>query len=499
MPSGRVHPVFETVHRLREAYLRLGFEEVMNPVIVEERDIYRQFGKEALVVLDRCFYLAGLPHPNIGISDEKIAEMRDILEKDLTEDDVEIVRRIFHAYKKGEVEGDDLVYEIASKINVPDYRVVSMLDTVFPEFKELKPEPTRETLRSHMTSGWFITLRSLIEKHPLPINLFSVDRCFRREQREDATRLKTYFSASCVMLDEEVTIDDGKMISEALLRQFGFSDFRFRLDEKRSKYYIPDTQIEVFAHHPELLGSSTKYADGWVEIATFGIYSPIALANYDIPYTVMNLGLGVERLAMILYGATDLRELTFPQFYADIKLSDFDIARMIRVRSVPLSREGEKLVDAIVGVCIDKGNEESPCEYPAWEGNFFGKTKTVKVVVVEPEENTRLCGPAFMNEIIVHDGNIYGIPRIDRWKKIFDEGVSTGIRFIDAFAAQAAAQIEQATLAGEEECEVRIRIVKTHGDINIEIDPVAMNFLTGRKKKIDLRGPVFTTVRSWVL
>ena len=100
--SGKVHPVFETVERLREAYLRLGFEEAMNPLIVEERDVYRQFGKEALAVLDRCFYLAGLPHPNIGISDERIASMRDILEKDLTEDDVEIVREIFHAYKKGE-------------------------------------------------------------------------------------------------------------------------------------------------------------------------------------------------------------------------------------------------------------------------------------------------------------------------------------------------------------------------------------------------------------
>ncbi|VUT27598.1 MAG: O-phosphoserine--tRNA(Cys) ligase [Candidatus Syntrophoarchaeum sp. GoM_oil] len=496
--SGRVHPVFETVERLREAYLRLGFEEAMNPLIVEERDVYRQFGKEALAVLDRCFYLAGLPHPNIGISDERIASMRDILEKDLTEDDVEIVREIFHAYKKGKVEGDDLVYEISSKIDVPDYRVVSMLDTVFPEFKELIPEPTRDTLRSHMTSGWFITLKNLIGKHPLPINLFSVDRCFRREQREDATRLKTYFSASCVMVEDVITIDDGKTISEALLRQFGFKDFRFRLDEKRSKYYIPDTQIEVFAYHPKLLGSSTKYADGWIEIATFGVYSPSALSNYDIPYTVMNLGLGVERLAMILYDATDLRELTFPQFYTDLELSDLEIARTIRVKSIPSSREGEELARAIVKVCMENGGEQSPCEYSAWEGNFFGEAKTVKVDVIEPEENTRLCGPAFMNEIVVNDGNIYGIPRIDKWKKIFDEGVNTGIRFIDAFAAEAAADIERSAIKGEG-FEARIRIVKTHGDINIEIDPVTMNFVTGRNKKIDLRGPVFTTVRSEIL
>ncbi|RJS72438.1 MAG: O-phosphoserine--tRNA ligase, partial [Candidatus Syntrophoarchaeum sp. WYZ-LMO15] len=139
-----------------------------------------------------------------------------------------------------------------------------------------------------------------------------------------------------------------------------------------------------------------------------------------------------------------------------------------------------------------------PCEFFAWEGSFFGETKPVRVFVVEPEENTRLCGPAYLNEIVVHKGNILGIPRTDRWRKVFDEGVSTGIRFIDAFAAAAAARIERAAMRGEG-CEVRIRIVKTHGDINIEIDPVAMNYITGKKNKIDLRGPVFTTVVSRVV
>ena len=95
--------------------------------------------------------------------------------------------------------------------------------------------------------------------------------------------------------------------------QFGFEGFRFQPDEKRSKYYVPGTQIEVYAYHPGLIGSGTKYESGWVEIATFGVYSPTALAQYDIPYPVMNLGLGVERLAMILNNSRDLRALSYPQ------------------------------------------------------------------------------------------------------------------------------------------------------------------------------------------
>ncbi len=42
------HPVFATINRLRETYLSLGFDEMENPVIIEEKDIYRQFGPEAM-------------------------------------------------------------------------------------------------------------------------------------------------------------------------------------------------------------------------------------------------------------------------------------------------------------------------------------------------------------------------------------------------------------------------------------------------------------------
>jgi O-phosphoseryl-tRNA synthetase len=49
------HPVYETIHRLRETYLSLGFDEFANPIIVEEQVVYRQFGPEASAVLDRVF------------------------------------------------------------------------------------------------------------------------------------------------------------------------------------------------------------------------------------------------------------------------------------------------------------------------------------------------------------------------------------------------------------------------------------------------------------
>ena len=256
---GKPHPLFETIERLRQAYLRLGFEEVVNPVFIEDKEVKRQFGPEALAVLDRCYYLAGLPRPDVGLSDEKIEKLKKL---GISIENREALQKVLHEYKKGKFGGDDLIYKISEVLNIDDALATKVIDRVFPEFKKLAPEASSLTLRSHMTSGWFLTLQALVKRKPLPIKLFSIDRCFRREQREDETHLKTHHSASCVLVKEDVTVEDGKAVAEGLLSQFGFTDFKFKLDEKRSKYYAPDTQTEVYAYNEKT---------GWVEVATFGI------------------------------------------------------------------------------------------------------------------------------------------------------------------------------------------------------------------------------------
>ncbi len=490
---GEEHPLFKTIFELRKAYLSLGFKEVVNPLIVEDVHVRKQFGKEALAVLDRCFYLATLPRPDVGLSKDRVEKIERIIGRSVGSDEVKTLQKTFHSFKKGKIDGDDLSYEIAKALKVDDATAVKILDEVFPEFKELKPEATTLTLRSHMTTGWFITLSKIADKLPLPIKLFSIDRCFRREQGEDATRLYTYFSASCVVVDEDVSVDEGKAIAEALLRQFGFKKFKFKLDEKRSKYYIPGTQTEVFAFHPKLVGSNTKYSDGWIEIATFGIYSPTALCQYDIEYPVLNLGLGVERLAMVLYGYSDVREMVYPQLYGRIELSDLDIARAIKVREVP-SSVGLKIANAIIETADRYANENSPCEFLAWEGQIFGKN--VRVYVVEREEGTKLCGPAYANEIVVYNGSIYGIPRNENWREYFENGVSTGIRYIDSFAYLASSVIERAVAESREEVEVRVRVVEGLSDINLFLHDNVRRYIASTGGKIDVRGPMFVTVRA---
>ena len=481
--SARRHPIAETTARLREAYLSIGFDEARVPLFIDEKDVYRQFGPEASAVLDRVFYLGGLPRPNVGIGKERISQIEDILGKSLGEEGEERLRGTLHAYKKAEVDGDELTYELAKVLGCDDALVVRMMDEVFPEFRALAPESSRTTLRSHMTSGWFLSLGAMWDRMPLPIRQFSIDRCFRREQEEGPTRLMTYHSASCIVAGEHVTIEDGKAVVAALLGAFGFENFEFRPDEKRSKYYIPDTQTEVYARHP---------VHGWVEVATFGMYSPSALAEYGIGVPVMNLGLGVERLAMIEYQADDVRQLTHPQFFPPV-FSDSDLAAGIGLREAPQTTAGILMAEAILKAATVHAQEESPCSFEAWDGECCG-TK-IRVFVEEDEENSRLCGPAVFNEIYVEDGKILGVPDTKKFAKVRENGAAAGISYLEAVANLAAARIEEAACAGEG-IRVQEKMAKIPSDVNLKIEAYVMRTINDNNKKIDVRGPVFVTVRS---
>ena len=505
---GQPHPLSDTMAQLRQAYLLLGFQETINPLFIEEDHVYRQFGPEAPAVLDRCFYLAGLPRPDIGIGMDKIAQIEE-MGVSLDEDKIRELKEVFRSYKKGDTSGDDLVLHVSLALEVADATGLRVMERVFPELKELTPISSKTTLRSHMTSGWFITLNALNQNNTLPVKLFSIDRCFRREQREDSSHLMTYHSASCVWMDDEVSLDMGMAVSESLLEYFGFQKFKFLPDEKKSKYYIPGTQTEVYGYHPKL--------NEWVEVATFGLYSPIALAKYGIDQEVMNLGVGAERIAMILGGHEDIREMVYPHTYGKWGLSDREMASMLHLNLYPVTDDGRRLMESIIQTAVEYGDTSSPCEFSAFQGEFMGKN--IEVKIIEPEAGTKLLGPASWNRVHVYQGNIVGVPQpaeIERFqspddiaekllsmgKEVMDDlaiqalkkGIPTGISYMDGVAAQAAYRMEEMVVSGEEQLKLRATIAKSPSDINLKLDELAMRYINSNNKVIDIRGPIFCTI-----
>jgi O-phosphoseryl-tRNA synthetase len=459
--QGRPHLVRELIQKSRQILLNLGFDEIENLTLLPDSDVVKQYGPEAKVILDRAFYLAELPRPDIGLSLRKIAQLNKIAKQI----DTEKLRIILRSYKKGEIESDNLVEELIAVLGITDYQATELLDKVFSEMRSLQPVPSNMTLRSHMTATWFHTLAALQHKVGFPVALFSVGPRYRNEQREDARHLRVHHSASIVIMDPEMSLDAGRAVTKNVLRQFGFSDIKFETKTATSKYYAPGQEQEVFVNHK----------GNWLEIADIGMYSPVAAANFDIRYPVFNAGFGIERLGMITYEIDDVRKLAYPQFSVT-EFSDEEIATSLTYIASPETARGQKIARAIEETAQKHKDEVAPCAFLAW------KDKSIEVEIVEKEAGKRLIGPAGFNEICVANGSIYS--------DVVPSGIHTGVNYMRAIAMGAAAAIEN----GKDDLTYRVKGVRHLSDLNLQVPEAVRQHIEGQHRKIWIGGAVFVAI-----
>jgi O-phosphoseryl-tRNA synthetase len=90
---------------------------------------------------------------------------------------------------------------------------------------------------------------------------------------------------------------------------------------------------------------------------------------------------------------------------------------------------------------------------------------------------------------------VLGVPDTEKWAAVRTEGTPAGICYLDAAAALGAAVIEEEARCGRD-ATVQVKMVKLPSDINLRIGEYAMRAITDRKKKVDVRGPVFLRMRS---
>ncbi|MHA1267572.1 MAG: O-phosphoserine--tRNA ligase [Candidatus Helarchaeota archaeon] len=471
---GKTHPIFEFIMKAREVLTTLGYEEVMVPVIVDEAAVYKEYGPEAPLILDRIFYLAGLPRPEIGLGKKKIEQIQAIIPgfKKFKE-----FQGVLRRYKKNQIESDDLIEVMVTELEIREEQASEILTKVFPEFRNLTPIPTKQTLRSHFTALWFLILAEMQYQRPLPIQLFSIGEKFRREQKLDATHLYNSYTISTVIMAEDFSLEDGKYMATQILKGFGVEKVKIEMKKATAKYYAPQTEFEVFFKHPTL--------DQWIEIGDGGFYSPVPLANFEIEYPVFNIGFGVERFVMVQQGYTDIRALVYPYFYTPVQFTDAEIAERIGFECAPSTALGKEVMETVIKTALQHKNDDSPLKITAFFKEIEGKT--VEVCLWETDPGVKLLGPATTNVIVVSDGNILGMKPEDKI-----QGVKTNITYLSAIAALVGYKAEVLLQNNKEEREViRVKIAKYPSDINLKIDPVVRRFITSNNKKIDCRGPIF--------
>ncbi len=484
--KGKEHPVLVIIEKLRKIFLNLGLDEIINPCIVSEEDIYKQYGDEAPVILDRVFYLAGLPRPDIGISDSDNLKIKEIFPPF---NQREKLQELLREYKKGEIESDDLVEIMTQRMKFSREVSMRIINEVFPAFKELKPEPTKKTLRSHMTSLWYLTLVELQKRKQLPIKLFSIGLRFRREQREDPRHLFESTSASVVVMDDLFSLQDGYNLTKKILNLLGFSKVKFKTKKVSSNYYEEGTDTEVYA----------TFDNEEIEVGNLGFYSKRSLANYGIEHNVFNIGFGVERLAMIFEKVSDIRALVYPQFYEEVYFTDEEIIKMLGPEKEPQTTIGKEIEKKLLEMAKLNKDKLGPSTLVAFKGK--GENFIIEASLYNWDEGKPLLSFAAMNKIFVYNGNIYGLPEDAQGlegelSEAFKKGIFTDYTFLDLIIKGAVAEIEGAINRKEEEIDLKYKMIKRPSQINLKIPENIQSFITGKYKRIKIGGPIFAGIKA---
>jgi O-phosphoseryl-tRNA synthetase len=452
--TGKRHVLSLYVAKAEEILLDMGFDQVFLKPVWDEKHVKMQYGPEAPAILDRLYYLASLPRPDIALSSEvqaSIAQRAAV--------DIDTLKQIFRDYKMGGIDSGELIETFVQRLAISTEDALYVL-SLFPELDTIKPDPTSKTLISHFTTAWFPTLAS-VRREP-PVMLYTSGWRFRREQKEDASHLRAHYNLSFVVMGD-LGIEDGMEIVRKFFERLAM-DVTFQLKENQPSYYAYNTNYEVF----------------WkgMEVADMGMFSPVALARYNIVYPVFNVGPGLGRIAMLKEGLQDLRQVHFPELYGK-QYSDEEIAESIQLIK---RAENQLLVQKIVETARKYKDHESPCRVPVYADDY------VRIELVEEEENTKLIGPAGFNEIYVYNGSIYGVPAVSEKKKIqtvLENGVTSHLCYIEAFANDVVSSLEKGVY--------RAGMVKGLSSINLEIPTHIREFIRAQGK-IDVRGPMFTTL-----
>jgi phenylalanyl-tRNA synthetase alpha chain len=229
----------------------------------------------------------------------------------VTEDIVRSFRKIGFVVADGpEVEDE---YHCFDALNTPaDHPARDMQDTFYlqhpvssiqhpasgPQPSTPNPQPST-LLRTHTSS---VQIRVMAKQQP-PVRIIVPGRVYRRDNA-DATHNPTFHQVEGLYVDRNVTVGDLKGTVEFVFKELMGSETRIRFRPHYFSYTEPSFEIDFSSALTRKMGKE------WLEIAGCGMVHPQVFENvgYDPEvWTGWAFGFGIERIAMIRYGITDIR------------------------------------------------------------------------------------------------------------------------------------------------------------------------------------------------
>lgn len=210
---------------------------------------------------------------------------------------IDVFNRIGFTVSEGpEIEDD---WHNFTALNLPEYHPARDMQDTF--FIETNPDTL---LRTHTSS---VQVRYM-EDHQPPIRTISPGRVFRNE--DISARAHCIFhQVEGLYIDTDVSFADLKQTLLYFTKEM-FGKSKIRLRPSYFPFTEPSAEVDIYWG----LETETDYritkGTGWLEIMGCGMVDPNVLENCNIDsskYSGYAFGMGIERIAMLLYQIPDIR------------------------------------------------------------------------------------------------------------------------------------------------------------------------------------------------
>jgi phenylalanyl-tRNA synthetase alpha chain len=198
---------------------------------------------------------------------------------------------------------EDDFYNFTALNIPPDHPARQEHDTFYlPE----KPDGTRKVLRTHTSP---VQVRTMLSQRP-PLRIIVPGRTFRYDS--DATHSPMFHQVEGLVIDETTKMSELKgCLLEFCRAFFGIDDLPLRFRPSYFPFTEPSAEVDIGCRRAG--GELTLGNFGeWLEILGCGMVHPKVLANCGIDpdrYQGFAFGMGIERIAMLKHGISDLRTM----------------------------------------------------------------------------------------------------------------------------------------------------------------------------------------------
>ena len=162
-------------------------------------------------------------------------------------------------------------------------------------------------LRPHTSS---MQVRSMLENvEKKPFKLICPGKTYRRDD-DDATHSHQFSQIEGLVVGENISLSDLKGTLELFAKKMFGKDREIRFRASYFPFTEPSYEVDVSCFSCGQKGCNICKGTGWIEILGCGMVHPNVLRNCGFDpekYQGFAFGVGIERVTMLKYGITDIR------------------------------------------------------------------------------------------------------------------------------------------------------------------------------------------------